>query len=42
MDGLAPAGDGPRLLATSTALFEVAELPEVVDFVEGADLDEPS
>lgn len=42
MDRLAPAWDAPALLATSAALFEVSELPEVVDFVECADLHEPS
>lgn len=41
MHRLAPAGDAPALLSPRAAFFEVAELPEVVDFVEGADLDEP-
>lgn len=42
MNRLAPAGDTPALLATCTALFEIGKLPQVVDFVEGANLDEPS
>ena len=41
MDSVAPALDGPALLATVSALFEVCELPKVVNGVEIANLDKP-
>lgn len=41
MDSIAPTLDGPALLATIAALFEVGELPKVVNGVEVANLDKP-
>lgn len=42
MDGIAPALNLPALLTASASLLEVGELPQMVDGVEVADLDEPS
>lgn len=41
VDSVAPALDRPALLASLAALLEVGKLPEMVDRVEVADLDEP-
>lgn len=41
VDSVAPALDGPALLTSLAAFLKVGKLPEVVDSVEIANLDEP-
>lgn len=42
MNSIAPAFNGPALLATISALFKVGELPKMVNGVEVANLNKPS